>query len=186
MKTVLHFKIFPLVLLIFLLKLPASLSMEGETKTYHAGPLAFEAPVGYLKVEDLGPSPYAISAYTISLAEEDPKIKNAWITLIFKSKAQVSQLPPGTLLSHFKISLGASNPAEKQVTREILKKKITGDWQHSKIPHPLTLEAYEITLSDGSTVFVAFRKLESFSADKAEKFFNLFSMTLRENTPKTK
>ncbi len=174
---------FSFSILFIVLFLPSFLfAMEGETKIYLVGPLAIEAPVGYLKVEEIGPS-----AYNITLIDKDPQIKNAWITAVIMSQEQVKQLAPGTSLAYFKTTyLGSNKAAEKRNVREILKKKVWGDWQESKIPKPLMLEAYELPLADGSVLFLGFRRLESFSAEKAEKFFNLFSSTLRENTPKQK
>lgn len=149
-------------------------------KAYTVGPLQFEAPAAQVKVGEVGVDAWEAA---LTASAEDPGAppkKEAWITFNVVDAAMLQQIPEAARLPNFKGTyLGTAKPAEKQVSREIMGKAVSGDWQQGKIPRPLTIEAYEVKLANGGALYVGFRRLEDFPAEQAEAFFKAVASSLK-------
>lgn len=150
--------------------------MGGKMKSYAVQNLSFTAPEAGIKVSEAG-----TGVFNIELADpSSPDASGAWITVYFPS-AEALKAMPDPLASFKSTYLGTAKPAEKQVTREVMGKTLTGDWQQTKIPKKLVLEAYRLDISASQTVFIGYRRNPNFDEAAAEAFFKAVSSSLKAN-----
>jgi len=151
---------------------------ELKMKQYTVEKLSFEAPAAGVKVVEAGNH-----VFNVELADPaTPDTAGAWFTFYFPSAEALSAQPDP--LAAFKASyLGSAKPAEKQVSRDFFGKSVSGDWQQTKIPKKLVLEAYRVEAAAGLTVMVGLRRQQTFDEAAAEAFFKGVIASLKVSTP---
>jgi|GEM_PF-2619022 len=158
----------------------ASPARSEPIHIYTSQGLTFETPVLFSLPSKLG-----IDAQSLVFpAQTKPGKESFEIVLVSFSKAALTlqKMTEKDLVDYVKTTfLGGGNGSGKNKTLRLMGKNIMGELCETSIPKPSLIEAYPLTLKDGSKAVIAFKYRKDMDARKAESIVKKVAETLKES-----
>lgn len=155
-----------------------STAEEKVLPTYTIKNITFQTPVELSDPINIGLEAFGMSyPKDAKLGEETFEIR-----LIFITKEMLTNMPMDNdeLLQYVKsVFLGTTKKAEKY-NRDFLGKTITGEIISKKIPKPLGMEVYLLTLKNESKLAIAFLYDKAMDSKNVEGIISTIASTLQE------
>ncbi len=140
--------------------------------------ITFQTPVPFS-----APAVFGMEAFTLSYPANSPQGKETFeIRLVFISTQMLENINMDEveLLKYVKTTfLGTAKKAEKNNKRFFMNRSIEGELLSKKIPRPLLLEVYLLSLQDGSKLAISFIYEKDMDIKIAQEIMTTISNTLK-------
>jgi len=171
--------LFSAVILSVAVVLTGSPACSESEHHYTSNGLSFETPVLFASASKLGVDAWSL----VFPAQAAPGKEDFEIVLVSFSKSALAlqKMTEKDLVDYVKITfLAAGKKSGKNKTRRLLGVSTMGEICETSIPKPSLIEAYPLTLKDGSKVVFSFKYRKNMDAGQAESIMGKVAETLKE------